>query len=42
METYPCECCGESVEIELHEALIGNNEPYEFNLCPPCFDKEDE
>lgn len=38
MYTYECETCGVVVEIEPMEAK--NNEPYEFNQCQSCFDKE--
>lgn len=40
METYQCECCDKTVEIERIEAFSGNHEPYEFGLCKACFDKD--
>lgn len=39
MHTYECETCGITVEIEKYEAILSNNEPYEFNQCQECFDK---
>lgn len=41
MDTYQCENCGEHVELEKSEMMMGNDEPYEFGLCPECFDKAD-
>jgi hypothetical protein len=38
--TYECDDCGVTVEVEVMEVYFGNNEPYEFNICQGCFDKE--
>lgn len=40
MDTYQCETCGKTVEIETHEAFFGHVEPYEFNQCQECFDNK--
>ncbi len=39
MDTYQCEGCDETVEIEKYEAFLGHNEAYEFNQCEKCFEK---
>lgn len=38
METYDCEICGDSIEIETWEAMFGHHEHYEQGQCKQCFD----
>lgn len=39
MDTYKCEVCGETFDIERFEAMFGNHEHYEHQQCEKCFEE---
>lgn len=42
MDTYQCETCDTTVELEKWEMLYGYHEAYEHSQCRDCFNKDIE